>query len=144
MALEGRGAKRIEALFPFGVEGTSDWLRAAARDYDPSMINRYLVELASAFHKFYNADRIKGEERAVLLARLKLADCVRVALENALAVIGVRGLLRRRAGEAGPAAERAGTVRGGAICGALLFLAVNFQQFGIAAYPPEAAGTTTM
>jgi arginyl-tRNA synthetase len=64
-------------------------LRAAARDYDPSMINRYLVELASAFHKFYNADRIKGEERAVLLARLKLADCVRVALENALAVIGV-------------------------------------------------------
>jgi light-independent protochlorophyllide reductase subunit N len=30
MALEARGAKRIEALFPFGVEGTSDWLRAAA------------------------------------------------------------------------------------------------------------------
>ncbi|WP_330997377.1 nitrogenase component 1, partial [Erythrobacter donghaensis] len=33
MALEGRGAKRIEALFPFGVEGTSDWLRAAAREF---------------------------------------------------------------------------------------------------------------
>ncbi|MFM7404834.1 MAG: ferredoxin:protochlorophyllide reductase (ATP-dependent) subunit N [Erythrobacter sp.] len=30
MALEGRGAQRIEALFPFGAEGTSDWLRAAA------------------------------------------------------------------------------------------------------------------
>ena len=34
MALEGRGAKRIEALFPFGVEGTSDWLRATARAFD--------------------------------------------------------------------------------------------------------------
>jgi light-independent protochlorophyllide reductase subunit N len=34
MALEGCGAKRIEALFPFGVEGTSDWLRAAARAFN--------------------------------------------------------------------------------------------------------------
>jgi len=70
-------------------------------------------------------------------------NAVRCLLASAflLAVIGVRGLLRRRAGEAGPAAERAGTVRGGAICGALLFLAVNFQQFGIAAYPPEAAAS---
>jgi light-independent protochlorophyllide reductase subunit N len=33
MALEGRGATRIEALFPFGVEGTSDWVRAAARTF---------------------------------------------------------------------------------------------------------------
>ncbi|KWV90908.1 ferredoxin:protochlorophyllide reductase (ATP-dependent) subunit N [Erythrobacter sp. YT30] len=38
MALESRGAKRIEALFPFGAEGTSDWLRAAANAFgiDPA------------------------------------------------------------------------------------------------------------
>ena len=64
-------------------------LRLAARDYDPSRINRYLITLASRFHKFYNADRIKGEEPAVLNARLKLADTVRSVLENGLAVIGV-------------------------------------------------------
>ncbi len=29
-ALEDRGAKRIDALFPFGAEGTTDWLHAAA------------------------------------------------------------------------------------------------------------------
>jgi light-independent protochlorophyllide reductase subunit N len=29
-ALEDRGAQRLEALFPFGAEGTTDWLRAAA------------------------------------------------------------------------------------------------------------------
>ena len=34
MALEARGAKRIEAMFPFGAEGTSDWLKAAAREFD--------------------------------------------------------------------------------------------------------------
>lgn len=30
MALEDRGATRLDALFPFGAEGTTDWLRAAA------------------------------------------------------------------------------------------------------------------
>ena len=33
MALEDRGASRIEALFPFGVDGTSDWLRAIGREF---------------------------------------------------------------------------------------------------------------
>ena len=33
MALEGRGAQRIDAMFPFGAAGTSDWLRAAAREF---------------------------------------------------------------------------------------------------------------
>jgi light-independent protochlorophyllide reductase subunit N len=32
-ALEERGATRLNALFPFGVEGTTDWLRAAAEDF---------------------------------------------------------------------------------------------------------------
>ncbi len=33
-ALEDRGAERLDALFPFGAEGTTDWLRAAARAFD--------------------------------------------------------------------------------------------------------------
>ncbi|MBE6971187.1 MAG: arginine--tRNA ligase [Ruminococcaceae bacterium] len=63
-------------------------VRLAARDYDPSHINRYLTELAAAFHKFYNACRIKGEETAVLCARLKLADTVRSVLRNGMELIG--------------------------------------------------------
>ena len=63
-------------------------VRLAARDYDPSFINRYLVELAAAFHKFYNACRIKGEEKDVLLARLKLADTARAVLKNGMTLIG--------------------------------------------------------
>ena len=66
----------------------SQVVRLAARDYDPSHINRYLTELAGDFHRFYTACRIKGEERPVLLARLKLADTTRAVLKNAMTLIG--------------------------------------------------------
>ena len=64
-------------------------IHAAARDYDPSRINRYLVELAGEFHRFYSACRIKGETPALLAARLKLADSVRSVLANCLGLLGV-------------------------------------------------------
>ena len=64
-------------------------LRQAAEELDPSRINRYAQELASRFHKFYNACRIRGEEAAVASARLALAAAVRTVLSNALSVLGV-------------------------------------------------------
>ena len=64
-------------------------LRLAARDYDPSRINRYLTALAGDFHRFYNACRIRGEEQGLRLARLKLADTVRLVLANGLGLLGV-------------------------------------------------------
>ena len=64
-------------------------IRLAARDYDPSHINRCLQELAACFHRFYNACRIKGEDADVQAARLKLADDTRVVLKNGLKLIGV-------------------------------------------------------
>ncbi|MCQ2452719.1 MAG: arginine--tRNA ligase [Oscillospiraceae bacterium] len=64
-------------------------IKLAARDYDPSRINRYVIELAARFHRFYNACRIKGEENAILNARLKLADVTRQAIRNCLSIIGV-------------------------------------------------------
>jgi arginyl-tRNA synthetase len=64
-------------------------INLAARDYDPSRVNRYVIELAARFHRFYNACRIKGEEDSVLLARLKLADSVRIVIKNCLSIVGV-------------------------------------------------------
>ena len=64
-------------------------LRLATRDYDPSRINRYLTALAGDFHRFYNACRIRGEEQGLRLARLKLADTVRLVLANGLGLLGV-------------------------------------------------------
>ena len=64
-------------------------IKLAARNYDPSHINRCLQELAACFHRFYNACRIKGESAALQTARLKLADDARVVLRNGLKLIGV-------------------------------------------------------
>ena len=64
-------------------------IKLAARDYDPSHINRCLQELAACFHRFYTACRIRGEEPKVAAARLKLADDTRMVLKNGLKLIGV-------------------------------------------------------
>ena len=64
-------------------------IKLAARDYDPSHINRCLQELAGCFHRFYTACRIRGEEPQVAAARLKLADDARAVLKNGLKLIGV-------------------------------------------------------
>lgn len=70
------------ALFP-------EEIRLAARDYDPSRINRYVIELAARFHRFYNSNRIKGEAPEILSARLKLADTTRRVIANSLDILGV-------------------------------------------------------
>ncbi|SMC53902.1 arginine--tRNA ligase [Papillibacter cinnamivorans] len=64
-------------------------VRLVARELDPSRINRYLIELAARFHRFYTSNRLKGADPEVLSARLKLADSVRAVLENGLKLIGV-------------------------------------------------------
>jgi arginyl-tRNA synthetase len=61
----------------------------AARDYDPSRVNRYAIELAARFHRFYNACRIRGAEEDVMGARLALSEATRSVTRTALTVIGV-------------------------------------------------------
>ena len=64
-------------------------IRLAARDYDPSLINKYVTDLAGSFHRFYNTCRIRGAEKDLLAARLALADCVRRVIAASLGIIGV-------------------------------------------------------
>ena len=66
-----------------------DTIRAAAKNYDPSHVNRYLMELAGCFHRFYTACHIREEAPALARARLRLADDARIVLRNGLALIGV-------------------------------------------------------
>lgn len=61
----------------------------SALSRDPSKINKYAVQLATLFHRFYNACRIKDAEPAVRDARLVLVDAARQAIRNALTIIGV-------------------------------------------------------
>ena len=64
-------------------------IHLAARDYDPSRLNRYVTELAARFHRFYTVCRIKGAEEDVQAARLLMADCVRRVIALSLDIIGV-------------------------------------------------------
>ena len=64
-------------------------IRLAARDYDPSRINRYLVELAGSFHRFYNTCRCMVDDAALRDARLKLADTTRAVIADGLRLLGV-------------------------------------------------------
>ena len=64
-------------------------LHLAARDYDPSRINRYLTALAGEFHRFYNACRCMVDDPCLQAARMKLADATRSVLANGLNLLGV-------------------------------------------------------
>ena len=66
-----------------------DEIEGAARELDPSRINRYVIEVATRFHKFYNSCRIKGEEENVLSARLALASLTKTVIANCLDIVGV-------------------------------------------------------
>ena len=56
----------------------------AAEKYDPSRINRFVIDLASAFHRFYGSCRIQGADPAVQQARLALCIGVKNVIFNVL------------------------------------------------------------
>ncbi|MBP5608706.1 MAG: arginine--tRNA ligase [Lachnospiraceae bacterium] len=64
-------------------------MNTAAEELDPSHINRYLLEVAGEFHRFYTANRIKGEEEALRNARLKMVDCTRIVLKCGMSILGL-------------------------------------------------------
>lgn len=61
----------------------------AAKHYDPSRITKYTVELATLFHKFYDACTVKNAEPQLRAARLALCAATRQALANALTMLKI-------------------------------------------------------
>lgn len=57
-------------------------IREAAKSYDPSKITKYAVDLATLFHKFYNARRVNCEENDLAAARLALCIATKQVLRN--------------------------------------------------------------
>lgn len=64
-----------------------DEIIAAAKHYDPARITRYCLELATMFHKFYNACRVNVEDEALRRARIHLCICVKTTLANILTML---------------------------------------------------------
>ncbi len=62
---------------------------SAAKDYDPTKITRYVTKLATLFHKFYNACRVKSEDKELMQARLALCECVKAVIKNVLTMFNI-------------------------------------------------------
>ncbi|GAP38599.1 arginine--tRNA ligase [Piscinibacter sakaiensis] len=64
-------------------------LTAAAQGLAPHDVTFYLRELAGAFHSYYAAERVLGDDAGLTRARLALLRATRQVLANALRVLGV-------------------------------------------------------
>ena len=73
---------RLLAAFPAEIA-------AAAEKYDPARITRYCIDVATAFHRFYNACRILDAEGAVQQSRIALCLGVRGVIHNILTMFKI-------------------------------------------------------
>lgn len=64
-------------------------IQNAAKNYDPAKITRYCVDLATLFHKFYNACRVATEDESLMQARLYLCKCVMTTITNVLTMFNI-------------------------------------------------------
>lgn len=67
----------------------TDEIVNAAKQYDPARITRYVIELATLFHKFYNACRVRVEDENLMQARIYLCVCVRDTIHNVLKMLRI-------------------------------------------------------
>ena len=64
-------------------------IRISAQTLEPSRLTRYVIDVASNFHSFYNACRVKGVEEELMKARLLLVDCTRIVIRNVLNLLKI-------------------------------------------------------
>lgn len=65
-------------------------IAAAARVYDPSRVTKYAMELATLFHKFYDACSVKNAETAELReSRTGICRAAAQTLRNAMAILKI-------------------------------------------------------
>ena len=69
--------------------GLTDEIIGAAKNYDPAKITHYVIDLATLFHKFYNAHRVVSEDKELTEARLFLCAAVKNTIKNILVMLKV-------------------------------------------------------
>lgn len=67
----------------------TDEIVAAAKQYDPAKITHYVIELATLFHKFYNAQRVVVDDESLMQARLYLCQAVKSTIKNILTMLKI-------------------------------------------------------
>lgn len=66
-----------------------DEIRMSAESLEPARITRYIMELATDFHSFYNSCRVKNEDAELMAARLKLVDSIRIVMKGILGMLKI-------------------------------------------------------
>ena len=61
----------------------------SAVSYDPARITRYVLDLATLFHKFYNACRVKCDDEKLMQARISLCNATKITIANVLAMLKI-------------------------------------------------------
>lgn len=67
----------------------TDEIVAAAKAYDPAKITHFVIELATLFHKFYNARRVMVDDEGLMQARLYLCLAVKDTIKNILTMLKI-------------------------------------------------------
>lgn len=62
---------------------------SSAKAYDPAKITHYVIELATLFHKFYNAQRVMVDDEGLMQARLYLCTAVKDTIKNILTMLKI-------------------------------------------------------
>ena len=71
------------------LSGLTDEIITAAKSYDPAKITHYVIELATLFHKFYNAQRVMCDDEGLMQARLNLCISVKDTIKNILTMLKI-------------------------------------------------------
>lgn len=74
----------IKSIYKF-----EDILLDSAKKYEPSILARYITEVAKLFNKFYNSCPISNQEDNVKEFRLILTYCTRLLIEIGLGLLGM-------------------------------------------------------
>lgn len=64
-------------------------INEAAKAYDPAKVTKYVIDLATMYHKFYNNCRIMGEDESIMQARLSLSLAVKQVIKNILDMLKI-------------------------------------------------------
>lgn len=67
----------------------TDEIVTAAELYNPAKITHYVIELATLFHKFYNAHRVMIDDESLMRARLNLCTAVKDTIKNILTMLKI-------------------------------------------------------
>lgn len=67
-----------------------DILKDCARKYEPSILTRYIVDVAKAFNKFYFEHNINNTPDAIKKARLSLVSATKQVIFNGLTMLGIK------------------------------------------------------